>query len=226
MKLRPVYFLAVIFFLFTIFFLTAYGAGWRFQLLRWLSIKTQMPADNVIQNGILLARIQELEKQPQILKKEKGHFLVAHVFLNYPFSQRTEFILDAGERLGVHDGMPVLSNDFLIGIVEKSYQDYSVLKTFWDPSISLKAFALDKAGKQYPVLFIGNQIPTVTFGDKAIEVGDIIINADSRLPFGWKIGTVKQKIENPATAYSENSVELDDTFLEKNSVLIFLGHGQ
>lgn len=224
--MKPKFFL-ILFFLFLAFvflFLTFSGERVRTKLAESLSVKIT-PAGNLeVENQMLRARVQELGRNPRIVVSPEGKFIAADIYLNYPFTQKSKFLINAGARAGVREKMAALSGDALIGIVEQVFEDAGVIKTLFDPSMKVKVLIKNGIGKRIPALLEGGPILSVTLASKEIAVGNEVVNADEQFPFGWKIGSVKTIVFDPASAYAKAEVKLSDEFMESQMLLIYLGH--
>ncbi len=114
------------------------------------------------------------------------------------------FTISKGTLSGVEEGDPVLYKKNLVGIVEKAYPDYSVVKTILDPGFNVSAYEI-----------ISNEISYVTGNAKLaregkckmanlsdstdVAYGSIICTAGigGSVPKGLVIGTVDEIADEP-----------------------------
>ncbi len=167
-----------------------------------------------------LADYENLKKQNELYKdflelKEENpdyKFVEASVIGRDSADIYKSFTISKGIASGVKDGDAVLSGKYLIGIIEKAYPDYSVVKTILDSDFNVSAYEI-----------VSNEISYVTGNAKLakdgkckmanldsstkITYGSIICTAgiSATIPKGLLLGTVDE-ISDEATDISSYAV--------------------
>lgn len=129
----------------------------------------------------------------QIRNQEGGReFIQAKVYSLYPFTNRAEFIINAGTRRGVKVNAAVtVGKGTLVGRIKTVYQDISVVQTVFDPNFQIPVRIGEK---EVDALFIGGLSPMATLIEtpEAVKPDDLIVSAYREFPYGLVIGRVKE----------------------------------
>lgn len=139
---------------------------------------------------------QKLELEMLNLKKGNPKVIPdktveAKVFSAYPFSNRSEVLINIGADKGVRVGAAVIGNGFLIGRIREIRGDISVVTTVFDNDFKLPVRVGDK---EIDALYIGGLNPRLDLIDATCGVasGDLAVSAASDLPYGIGVArTVK-----------------------------------
>lgn len=135
---------------------------------------------------------QELEIE--LLNLRKGNSSIteisgieAKVFSAYPFSDRSELVVNAGTDRGVEPGDAVVYGNVLVGKIKEAGKRTSVVQTVFDPEFEVPV----RIGEtETDALYVGGMNPKLNMIDsaEAPKCGEIVICASSELPYGLGMG--------------------------------------
>ncbi len=167
------------------------------------------------ENQNLLAEIQRAavlgaSESVSVLPKAtaaSGTYRTAKVFSTYPFNMKNQITVDAGELEGVRVGMVVtVGKSILLGRVKEVLPRVSIVQTIFDSQFEIPV----RIGvEEVDSLFEGGGEPKVVLIDKAkrVEVGDVVLSADSSFPYGLKMGEVSEIRGGAAGIFKEAVVK-------------------
>ncbi|MEK7163031.1 MAG: rod shape-determining protein MreC, partial [Patescibacteria group bacterium] len=125
------------------------------------------------ENEELRAQIQKFSIFNSKLEIPRENFFAIKVFSTYPFNIKNQISINAGEKQGIKISAPViLGKDILVGQVIEVFENYSVVKTIFDPNWQLPV----RIGKdEINGLFQGGGEPKINLIDKEkpVQAGDI-----------------------------------------------------
>lgn len=156
------------------------------------------------ENEELWARVQKLQmSNNQELTTNDNHYLTAKVFSTYPFNIKNQITINIGEKQGIKKlAQAVLGKDILVGQVLEVFENYSIVKTIFDPTWQLPV----RIGKDEIIgLFHGGGEPKVVLIDKekSIQARDIVYSVSSEFSYGLKIGEISEIKETSAGVFKE-----------------------
>jgi len=142
---------------------------------------------------------QRLELEMLNLKKGNpkvipDRTIEAKVFSVYPFSNRSEVLINIGSDKGIKVGSAVIGNGFLVGRVKEIRGDISVVTTVFDNDFKLPVRVGDK---EIDALYIGGLNPRLDLIDATCGVssGDLAVSASSDLPYGIGVARIVKVTE-------------------------------
>jgi cell shape-determining protein MreC len=174
--------------LFFIFFMPSVGNRVR----GLLGPQATAPSDAeqlTAENEVLAAKLAELSVITDEMPTSAPDTVRAMVYSGYPLNFKNEMTVSAGAEDGVAIGNAVIFQGNLIGIVEKTSAQSSVVQTIFDPNFKLPV----KIGtKGYAALLTGGSYPMVESIAKtaAVAQGDIVVSAAPGIPYGLAMGTL------------------------------------
>jgi rod shape-determining protein MreC len=146
---------------------------------------------------------EELRAQIQKSQISNNDYLLIKVFSTYPFNIKNQITINAGEKQGIKKSAAViLKQDILVGQVVEVFENYSVVRTIFDPDWQLPV----RIGKdEINALFQGGTEPKVNLIDKEkpLQVGDVVYSASKEFPYGLKIGEISEIKETSAGVFKE-----------------------
>lgn len=155
------------------------------RILRWPESNERKELK--LKNEVLRAELSQLKQQISNAPKK---FLSAKVYARYPFNTKSRFSINIGKSDGVKIGMvATVEGVFLVGKVEKVFNNYSLVKTIFTPNWQIPA----RVGEErIEGLFTGGASPSVGMiaEDEEIKEGDVVFVADQNFPYGLKIGEI------------------------------------
>jgi cell shape-determining protein MreC len=140
-------------------------------------------------------RIENENLRAEILQIKLGvnpekRYQSVKVYSAYPFNNRSELTLAAGENAGLKEGMTVtVGGRLLLGRIIKTSAQYSIVRTIFDSGWEIPA-RIGEAGVD--ALLIGGQSPVLTLinKNKPIKSGETVYSAGRRFPYGLIIGKI------------------------------------
>ncbi len=187
-----------------VFFAPSYGWRLRDLLGPRATGEAQAPS-SAAENETLLAEIAALQSVASAIPTSTQAYLRAMVYSRYPLNFRDEILINAGANEGVQVGKAAVFQGILVGTVEKSFADSSLVATVFDANFKMpvrvgsKGFDGLLAGGAYPrVISIGKGSP--------IEPGDIVYAAAPDLPYGMPLGIVEATSSSPDNLFEEASL--------------------
>lgn len=153
-------------------------------------------------------------------------YKTAKVLSSYPFNTKNALIINLGMVNNVQKMMPVaISENVLIGEIEEVFNEYSVVKTIFDPSFQL------------PIRIGENEINGfLTGGDKIkislvekkeeIKIGDVVYSASKDFPYGFKIGEINEINDSTNGNFKEAFVSPSFNLNELRDVYLILNNGK
>jgi rod shape-determining protein MreC len=146
---------------------------------------------------------EELRAQIQKSQISNNDYSLIKVFSTYPFNIKNQITINAGEKQGIKKSAAViLKQDILVGQVVEVFENYSVVRTIFEPDWQLPV----RIGKdEINALFQGGTEPKVNLIDKEkpLQVGDVVYSASREFPYGLKIGEISEIKETSAGVFKE-----------------------
>jgi cell shape-determining protein MreC len=151
---------------------------------------------------------QKLELELLNLKNGNHSFkeingLEAKVFSAYPFADRSEIIIGAGDSDGIMVGDAVICEGVLVGRIKETGDKTSVVQTVFDPEFQVPV----RIGEaETDALYVGGMNPKLNMIDSAetLKQGELIYSAAADLPYGLGMG---RTLEISEGALKEASLE-------------------
>jgi cell shape-determining protein MreC len=176
-------------------------------------------------------QIRDLELQNQSLRSElqmarlnlipdAGTSLRAKIFATYPFNDRHAIFISKGTEHGVKTGAAALAAPgIFLGEVVRAEKTWSEIRTVFDGSRELPV-RVGSAGA--PGLLRGGSSVSVGMLDKSkkIALGDAVMLAKIGLPYGLKIGSVREIRAASGTVFNEAELALPYVLSELTEVLV------
>ncbi|MBI2506701.1 MAG: rod shape-determining protein MreC [Candidatus Colwellbacteria bacterium] len=171
-------------------------------------------------------KIAELEKENknlkfQLLNEKIKKPSTVKVYSAYPFSNRGQIAIAAGDKSGVKVGDVITYGDnILVGKVTKVFDASSIVTTIFDPSWKS---AVRIGEHEVDALLQGGNELTVTLipGEAEIHEGELVIAASQDLPYGLGLGTIKNIRSAPGNAFKEGVLEPGFQFKQLKNVSIY-----
>ena len=173
-----------------------------------------------------LADYEDLKKQNELyrefleLKEEHSEykFAEASVIARDSADIYKSFTINKGAASGIEVGDAVLYKKSFIGIIDKVYPDYSIVKTFLDPSFNVSAYEIISGEISYvtgsPSLAVNGKCKMANLSTSTeVSYGSIICTAGigGKVPKGLVIGTVDEVTEEQTdiSLYAQITPEVD-----------------
>jgi len=188
-------------------------------------IKKERSFDEILrlkqENEELHVQIQKLSTVNCQISNVNG-YLTAKVFSTYPFNVKNQITINAGEKQGIKKMMvAVLEKDILVGQVTEVFENYSVVRTIFDPDLQLpvrigkeEINGLFKAGNEPKVILIEKE--------KQIQINDVVYSASQEFIYGLKIGEVAEIKETVAGVFKEAVLKMPFNVGELREVKILM----
>ena len=120
----------------------------------------------------------------------------------------------------------MLEPDVFIGRITRVYEDYSLVRTIFDPDWRLSV----RIGENgINALLVGGPEPRLTTIDKnkILEEGSAVYSADREIPYGTLIGKIKKIIIAPSAVFQEAELELPyELNNEIRELKVLVGYGK
>jgi cell shape-determining protein MreC len=117
----------------------------------------------------------------------------AKVYSRYPFSNRSEIIINAGDSDDLVAGMPVtLGKKILVGKIKRVYGKTAVVQTVFDLDFQIPVRV---GAGEIDALFSGGLSPKLTLIDGKVFAGDAVVSSSDGFPYGLVVGKVGE--DNP-----------------------------
>ena len=155
------------------------------------------------ENEELKAQIQKLEIGNWKLEIPREGFLTAKVFSTYPFNIKNKLTINAGEKQGIKKlSVAVLEKNILVGQVVEVFENYSIVKTTFDPNWQLPVRIGEEEINGF---FQGGGEPKVILidKDKPLRLGDVVYSASQEFFYELKIGELNELRETGAGIFKE-----------------------
>lgn len=164
-----------------------------------------------------LADYENLQKQNQLYKdalelKEENPdytFVEAKAISRDAADIFGSYTINKGTASGIKEGDAVLYGSYIVGIIDRAYPTYSVVKTILDPDFSVSAYEIVSGEISYVTgraeLAAGGRCILANLDSStAVTYGSIIATAgiSGRIPEGLIIGTVEEIEEDTASVAS------------------------
>ena len=161
--------------------------------------------------GNLQERIEILERENKHLKSmlDEGPTDDAKikVYSSYPFNNRGEIAIAAGEDMGIKVGDAVVYGDnILVGRVRNVFENSSIVTTIFDPSWEVPV----RIGQSETDALMqgGNELKlTLIPGGEYIQSGDVVVVAGETLPYGLEVGFVSDVENLPGEVFQDAILE-------------------
>ncbi|MBI5079431.1 rod shape-determining protein MreC [Candidatus Wolfebacteria bacterium] len=137
--------------------------------------------------------------------KETGqkNYLPAKVFSTYPFNFKNKITVNVGEKNGVKkSAVVVFGENILVGQIADVSRDFSVARTIFDPGWQLPV----RIGKEeINGLLQGGNEPKIVLieNDKLLETGLVVYSAGEGIPYGLKVGEIKEISKDAMGVFKE-----------------------
>ena len=169
-----------------------------------------------------LADYENLQKQNQLYKdalelKEENPdytFVEAKAISRDADDIFGSYTINKGTASGIKEGDAVLYGSYIVGIIDRAYPTYSVVKTILDPDFSVSAYEIVSGEISYVTgraeLAAGGRCILANLDSStAVTYGSIIATAgiSGRIPEGLIIGTVEEIEEDTASVASYAVIE-------------------
>ncbi len=127
-----------------------------------------------------------------IKETTKNDYLPAKVFSTYPFNFKNKITVNVGEKNGVKKSAVVaFGENIFIGQITEVGRDFSVARTVFDPNWQLpvrigeeEINGLLQGGNEPRIVLVDN--------DEFLKVGLVVYSAGEGIPYGLKIGEIKE----------------------------------
>ena len=129
------------------------------------------------------------------------------VYSSYPFNNKGEIAIAAGEDLGLVPGDAiVIGGNILVGRVRSVFKLSSIVTTIFDPSWEVQV----RIGESEVDALMqgGNELRlTLIPADEYIEKGDLVVSAGENLPYGLEVGFVGEIVSMSGNVFQEAIIE-------------------
>ena len=201
------------------------SVGWRVHA--WLL--PPAPAVNsgtnlIAQNQALEAQVAQYATMANALPVVPSSYVPAMVFSRYPENFRSELFLDVGSDEHIATGSavviePATSSYILIGTVKNVFAHTALVETVFDPDFKMPVRIGTKGSDG---LFVGGANPSVMSIQKSavINPGDIVITADSAIPYGLPVAQVVSTSISPDSLFKQASLSFSYNIGSIQAVLV------
>jgi cell shape-determining protein MreC len=132
------------------------------------------------------------------------------VFSSYPFNNKNLVAINLGLVNGVKENSPVVvAQGILLGLVIEVRNNTSLIRTIFDKDLNVSVRIGDN---KVNALLKGGVPPMLEMIDKYEEIknGDIVYNADTKFPYGFKLGEIQTiKNKNVADSFQKAILKTD-----------------
>lgn len=145
---------------------------------------------------------------------------VYSVYSDYPLNTRQEITVAAGSDQGVQQGDVVTwGSDVFIGKVVTVMKDSSIVSTLFDPSWQM---AVRVGTSQTDGLLEGGNSPVVTLipQNADINVGDMVVTAQTGLPYGLEVGVVSSISNTPNSVFRQATLQTEVNITDLRNVTV------
>lgn len=162
------------------------------------------------ENAILKSRLASAERASADILPElpEKNLISARVYSTYPFNTRNELVVEKGRLDGVmKDAAVVTKEGILIGFIGRVSEKTAAVKTVFDPSFEIPV----RIGVSESDAFLrGGNTPLLTLIEKdaPVDVGDAVVSADQRFPYGLTVGLVKEIFDSSAESFKSAAIEI------------------
>ena len=146
-------------------------------------------------------------------------------------SHVTEITLNKGTSSGVTEGMPVITDVGLVGVVVKTSLYHCTVSTVLDPTVSVGAVTSSNAENglcegDYAQALLGNTTLRYLREEAQVDAGDIVITSGrgSVYPYGIPIGRIESISFNPYSRTTEAVVKPFTDFSRLTRVLVMTSY--
>ena len=158
----------------------------------------------------------------QVSGELQDGYVAAKVYSTYPFNNKEEVTINVGRSFGIKEGAAVfLGDSVLFGQVDKVYDRYSTVKTFYNPNWRVAVRVGDISAD---AVLIGGSEPMLSMlsSEAKINEGDDVYSASLDFPYGIRIGQVSDIIEYKAEVFKAATVELPYALNQIRDVVVAL----
>ena len=187
---------------------------------------------NFFRSSFFVEQMAELQRenqslQAQLLRQTLGrdsndYLLAAKVHAIFPFSNKGAFTVDVGLSEGVSEGMiVVLKKDVFVGQISKVGFGGSEVRTIFDIGWQIPVRV---GSENTPALLLAGTPPLVSMIDKARvpTTGDAIFTAGRGIPYGLKVGNLKNIRETSGGTFKDGDLVLPYVSGELEQVFVIL----
>lgn len=168
--------------------LMIFGGGLTIPRLIW--------PGGALQKELAKLRLENQNLRAQLLRakftpRRERRYLVAKIYGLYPFNNQNSVTVAAGAADGVKAGMTAtIGGNILFGEVQTVFDDYSVVRTVFDPDWQI---AVRVGDNEIDALLAGGLSPILTLIDKnrAIKEGEAVYSSGKNFPYGLMVGEIK-----------------------------------
>ena len=159
---------------------------------------------------------------------EQRYRFVAAQAINSTFHKRKNYLtLDKGNKAGIEEGMGVIGDRGIVGVVRESTARFSSVISVLNTSLSVSV-KLKKSGHFGPLVWDTDDPATVSMVDIAkhapVSVGDTVVTrgGDGVFPTGVMVGTVAEVEDDPGSAYHSIRVRLSEDMTHSAMVYVVM----
>lgn len=144
----------------------------------------------------------------------------AKIYSTYPFNNRAEIVIGAGINDGVKEAMGVMvDGDFLLGQIVKVYENYSVVRTIFDPTWRL---SVRIGPREVDALLEGGFVPHLTMiaKDAPIAEGQVVYSASKDFKYGLPLGKIHNITDSSTAVFLEGELETPYSLNQVREVIV------
>lgn len=153
----------------------------------------------------LAARSEDLTASIGLARGEAS--LKVHVYSQYPLNLKNQLSIAAGSLDGIAVGDIALSNGYLVGIVEKTFERSALVQTVFDKRFQAPV-RIGASGAD--ALLRGGNDPQLTLipVNAAIAEGDEVYAAADGMPYGAALGSLRGLHDSGDKVFREASLSV------------------
>jgi len=159
---------------------------------------------------------------------EQRYRYVAAQVINSTFQKRKNYLtLDKGAKNGVQEGMGVIGDNGIVGIVRESSARFAAVISVLNPDLSVSV-KLRRTGHFGPLEWDTDDPTTASMIDIAkhapVQVGDTVVTrgGDGVFPSGVMVGTVLEVTDDPGSAYHDIRIRLSEDLTRATMVYVVM----
>ncbi|MCX7845093.1 MAG: rod shape-determining protein MreC [Dictyoglomaceae bacterium] len=164
----------------------------------------QKEAENLYKENInLKISLENIKRMQEFswiknFKIENYELIPAFIIGRDPLNWNLSFRINKGRRDGIKENMPIIYKDQLIGIVEYVSENYSEIKSLFNPSFSVGVVIYETKDQGVIKGALDYMEISYLFSDNGIKNGDHVITSgvEEYIPYGLKVGCINEVNEN------------------------------
>lgn len=159
--------------------------------------------------------------------EQRYRYVAAQVIGGTHHKAKNYLTLDKGSKAGIQEGMGVIGDRGIVGVVRESSERFASVISALNPDFSVSG-QLRRTGHYGPIAWDTRDPRTVSLMEIAkhvpVDVGDTVTtwSQDGVFPRGVPIGTVASKEDDPGSAYHRITITLSEDLTRSAMVYVVM----